>query len=117
MEPAGTAFVRSQGFTVKNLAERTGKCEKTLRRDLGLLRQIGFELVQTFQAHGRKVWRISHPFEAATESHERYGMICDGLRGLRAQVEAFGEERLAARLAAIERRVAKRCDEGRATVQ
>jgi proteasome accessory factor B len=44
--------------TVRNLVAETGMSDKTIRRDLIVLRNVGFPLVEEVSDHGRKHWRI-----------------------------------------------------------
>ena len=100
---------RPQGMTVKELVASTGVSDKTIRRDLALLRQVGFDVEETVEKHGRKLWRIRQPFEATQERPERYRLIRDSIRGLRTQAESLGDALLAASLEAIELRLTKKC--------
>lgn len=52
---------RRFGVAVRELAEEYGVSQKTVRRDLQLLRRIGLPLEEIEQDHGRKVWKISEP--------------------------------------------------------
>ena len=47
-----------EGAPVKQLARRLGVCLKTVRRDLVEIREAGFELFETIEDYGRKVWRV-----------------------------------------------------------
>jgi predicted DNA-binding transcriptional regulator YafY len=44
--------------TVKSLAAMTGVSEKTVRRDIAVLRQAGFPLNESTSDHGRKHWSL-----------------------------------------------------------
>ena len=47
-----------KGFTVKELVAVLGMSEKTIRRDLTFLKQVGFNVSEKVEEFGRKVWRI-----------------------------------------------------------
>ncbi len=49
---------RRQGMTIKELAAEHGVVERTIRRDLHTLREVGFPLVESVGDHGRKHWRL-----------------------------------------------------------
>ncbi len=44
--------------TIKTLVEQTGKSEKTIRRDVSLLRRVGFPVIETTGDFGRKMFAI-----------------------------------------------------------
>lgn len=44
--------------TIKTLVEQAGKSEKTIRRDLALLRKVGFPIVETSGDFGRKTFAL-----------------------------------------------------------
>jgi predicted DNA-binding transcriptional regulator YafY len=52
-------LARSDGISVQELAAEHAVNDKTIRRDLTLLRRSGFSLEETLSAHGRKLWRLS----------------------------------------------------------
>lgn len=52
-----------KGLTIKELVVNTGMSEKTVRRDLAFLKQIGFDVSETVVDYGRKLFRIQHPSE------------------------------------------------------
>jgi predicted DNA-binding transcriptional regulator YafY len=54
-----TLLERREGMSVQELAAQHAVNEKTIRRDLVLLRQVGFSLDETRADHGRKFWRMS----------------------------------------------------------
>lgn len=53
-----TLTARRQGVTVAELATDLGVSVKTIRRDLILLKQLGFPLAESVQEHGKKTWRV-----------------------------------------------------------
>ena len=101
-----------KGLTVKQLTAASGKSEKTVRRDLALLKQIGFDVSETVQDYGRKLFRIRHPSESVEGVDARqgqYGAICDVLEQLHDQAKALGDVLLAADLEGVQLRVRQRC--------
>jgi predicted DNA-binding transcriptional regulator YafY len=49
---------RRHGVTLKELASETGVSQKTVMRDLNLLRRLAFPISETVGEHGRKNWTI-----------------------------------------------------------
>ena len=47
--------------TIRSLAESTGMSEKTIRRDLALLRRVGFPLEEAAGDYGRKTFTLAAP--------------------------------------------------------
>ena len=68
-----------EGITVGEAAQATGVDQKTIRRDLIMLRKIGFDLEEKVEEFGRKRWRGRQPFERMRSKRRRYQMIRDGL--------------------------------------
>lgn len=50
-------LLQSRWWRVKELAERTGRDEKTMRRDLATIRKAGFRVEVKVEAFGRKAYR------------------------------------------------------------
>jgi proteasome accessory factor B len=50
--------VRRQGATLRDLANENGVSQKTILRDLELLRGLGFPLVYSTSDHGRRHWKL-----------------------------------------------------------
>ncbi len=53
-----TLGARRQGATLRDLAADFGVNEKTIHRDLLLLRRLGFPLVHSTSNHGRRHWKL-----------------------------------------------------------
>ena len=83
--------------------------QKTIRRDLILLRKIGFDLDETVEEFGRKRWRIRQPFERLRSKKRQYQAIREGLDLLLEQVDNVGDRRLVDDLKAIRKRVKRKC--------
>lgn len=47
--------------TVRSLVEQTGASEKTIRRDMQLLRKVGYPLAESINERGQKEWRLASP--------------------------------------------------------
>jgi hypothetical protein len=74
-----------KGFTVKELVAVSGVSEKTIRRDLVFLKDVGFGVSEKVEEFGRKVWRIrrlSESTEGAGTRGEKYCLIRDALQDL-----------------------------------
>ena len=52
---------RREGVTVRAMADEHSVSQKTVRRDLLLLRRIGLPLEEAEEDYGRKVWKITEP--------------------------------------------------------
>lgn len=98
-----------EGVTVAEAAIATGMNQKTIRRDLILLRKIGFDLGETVEEFGRKRWRIRQSFERNRSKEQRYQAIRDSLDFLLEQVDRVGDKRLLDDLEAIRKRVKRKC--------
>ena len=48
----------SKGVTLRRAAREFGVSPRTIRRDLVLLEQLGFDLEETVEKFGRKRWRV-----------------------------------------------------------
>ena len=98
-----------EGVTAAEAAEAAGVDVRTIRRDLILLRKVGFDLEEAMEDHGRKRWRIRQPYERLRSKRQRYRAIREGLDRLLTQAENVGDKRLLKDLEAIRRRVVRRC--------
>ena len=96
-----------KGVTVA--AEANGVDQKTIRRDLIMLRKVGFDLEEMIEEFGRKRWRIRQPFERLRSKRRQYKAIREGLDLLLEQVDSVGDQRLADDLKAIRQRVVRKC--------
>ena len=47
-----------KGFTIKELVALSGVSEKTVHRDLIFLKEVGFDVSETVEDFGRKLWRV-----------------------------------------------------------
>ena len=98
----------SQGVTVEEAAQAAGKDQKTIRRDLILLRKAGFDLEETVEDHGRKRWRIRQPFERLRSKRRQYEAIRSGLDTLLKQAAKVEDSRLQDDLKAVRQRVMRK---------
>ena len=87
-----------KGFTVKELVALSGVSEKTVRRDLAFLKEVGFDVSETVEDFGRKLWRIRRLSESTGGMgtlREKYGLIHDTLRDLHDVALILGDSPLA----------------------
>ena len=69
---------KPEGVTVGEVAKVTGMSLKTIRRDLILLRELGFDLEELVEERGRKRWRVRQPFERLRSKKQQYQAIREG---------------------------------------
>lgn len=98
-----------EGITVGDAADATGVSLRTIRRDLILLRKIGFDLEETEEEFNRKRWRVRQPFERLRSKRKQYQAIRQGLDLLLMQAEKVGDKRLLSDLEAMRKRVKRKC--------
>ena len=98
-----------EGISVGEAAKATGMDLKTIRRDLILLREIGFDLEEAVEERGRKRWRIRNSFERLRSKKRQYQAIQENLDLVLMQVEKVGDKRLLDDLKAIRKRVKRKC--------
>jgi len=68
------ALKKSKGMTLKDLAERFGVDERTIRRDLSALIKSGLPILELTEAHGRKLWYThENPLAPAQFNFRRSG--------------------------------------------
>ena len=82
------------GITVAEAAEAFGVNLKTIRRDLILLRRLGFDLVEAEEAYNRKRWRIRAPLERLRTQRQRRSAIIGLLTDAREQALLIGDQEL-----------------------
>jgi hypothetical protein len=95
-------------MTIKQLVKTSAGSDKTVRRDLIPLRQLGFDVSETMEKFGRKCWRVPHPFQRLGK-RQQYRFNKDSLEVLIQQAWGVGDGRLVADLAAIRKKVARKC--------
>ncbi len=99
------------GITVAEAAEALGVNLKTIRRDLILLRRLGFDLVETEEQYNRKRCRIRQPLERLRTKTQRRAAIRDLLSTACEQAELIGDQQLVEDLETLISRV-NRCQAG-----
>ncbi len=102
----------AKGFTLKELAAVAGVCEKTVSRDLALLKHVGFDVSETVEDFGRKFFRISRPSESASgngSKGEKYALIHDALQQIRDVALILGDSPLAESLNRLQEWVEAKC--------
>jgi hypothetical protein len=101
-----------KGFTVKQLVAVTGVSEKTIRRDLILLKEVGFDVSETVEDFGRKVWRVRRLPESKGgngATREKYCLIRDSLQDLHDVALMLGDSPLAESLKRLREWVEGKC--------
>ena len=101
-----------KGFTVKELVAVSGMSEKTIRRDLTFLKEVGFDLSETVGEFGRKFWRVRHLSESTGgrgSSREKYALIHDTLGDLHDVALFLGDSALAEALKRLQEWVGGKC--------
>ena len=87
--------------TIKELVKATGMSEKTVRRDIITLREVGFDVVETIGEFGRKYWSLRNPFDRLWTKREQYESIRESIFLLIDQAKAIGDHRLDAALEVV----------------
>lgn len=90
--------------------------DRTVRRDLAFLKQIGFDMAETVEDYGVKLYRIRHPSEATEGIGARQGqyrLIYDALQQLHDTAQGLGDLHLAADLEGVQLRVERQCRDRR----
>ena len=108
-----------KGFTVKELVAVSGMSEKTVRRDLAFLKEVGFDVSETVGEFGRKFFRIRRLSESTGgkgTTAEKYALIHDALRDLHDVALILGDSPLAESLNRLQEWVGK-CRSTKATVR
>ena len=103
-----------KGFTIKELVAVSGMSEKTVRRDLVFLKEVGFDVSESVGDFGRKFWRICHLSESTEgkgTTAEKYGLIHDALRDLHDVALILGDSPLAESLKRLQVWVRGKCRE------
>ncbi len=87
-----------KGFSIKELVAVSGVCEKTVRRDLAFLKEVGFDVSETVGDFGRKFFRISRLSESTGRkgtTAEKYALIHDTLQQIHDVAVILGDLPLA----------------------
>ena len=84
--------------TIKELIKATGMSEKTVRRDIITLREVGFDVVETIGEYGRKYWSLLNPFNRLWTKREQYESIRESVYVLIEQAASMKDHRLTAAL-------------------
>jgi hypothetical protein len=100
-----------KGFTVRELVALSGVSVKTVRRDLAFLKNVGFDVSETVEDFGRKLWRIRRLPESTGgrgSAREKYELIHDALRDLRDVALILGDSPLAESLKRLQEWVGRK---------
>ena len=98
----------SKRATVYELASRAGVSVKTIRRDLVLFKQLGFDIDATENEFGLQFWRIQPRFETLRSKQRQYRSLRDSVAVLIEQAQTIGDQRLVADLEAVRRNVERK---------
>jgi predicted DNA-binding transcriptional regulator YafY len=98
----------SEPATVYELADRLGVSVKTIRRDLVLFKQLGFDIDVTQNEFGLQYWRIRSRFDMLRGKQRQYRSLADSVAVLVGQAQTIGDAGLAADLEAIRRKVQRK---------
>ena len=78
------------GITLKNIADSLGVDDRTIRRDLRMLKKQGLPIRESTEAHGRKLWRIDdNPLIPATFQFDEAAAFYLGYRFLAPLASSF----------------------------
>ena len=102
-----------KGFTIKELVAVLGMSEKTVRRDLAFLKEVGFDVSEAVGDFGRKYFRISRLSEGKGTTAEKYVVIHDALQQLHDVALILGDSPLAESLNRLQGWVHGKCREPR----
>ena len=98
-----------EGVAIAEFAEEAGTCQRTIRRDLTRIREVGFDLEEMVAERGKKYWRIRQPWERLRSKRKRHVLIRDSLDLLIQQATGVEDKRLLDDLRAIRKRVVRKC--------
>ena len=99
----------SEGVAIAEFAKEAGTSQKTIRRDLNRIREVGFDLEQEVAERGKKYWRIRQPWERLRSKRKRYVLIRDSVDLLIEQATRVEDKRLVGDLRAIRKWVVRKC--------
>ena len=93
------------GVRVAQAAQAFNVDTKTIRRDLVLLKHLGFDLKETMEGPGRKVWRIEKPLKMPKTVRQEYRSIAELLDALMERVDELEDRGFRTDLQAFQMRV------------
>jgi predicted DNA-binding transcriptional regulator YafY len=95
----------TNGVRVAQAAKAFAVDTKTIRRDLVLLKHLGFDLKETVEGPGRKVWRIEKPLKMPKTVRQEYRSIGELLDALMERVDELEDKGFRTDLQAFQMRV------------
>lgn len=98
----------STGVRVAQAAKAFDVDTKTIRRDLVLLKHLGFELKETVEGPGRKAWRIDKPPKMPKTAWQEYRSIAELLDALMERVDELEDLGFRTDLQAFQMRVRRK---------
>lgn len=96
------------GVRVAQAAEAFDVDTKTIRRDLVLLKHLGFDLKETVEGPGRKAWRIEKPVKMPKTARQEYRSIAELLDALMERVDELDDRGFRTDLQAFQMRVLRK---------
>lgn len=81
---------------------------KTIRRDLVLLKHLGFDLKETTEGPGRKVWRIDEPVKIPKTARQDYRSVAELLDALIDRADELDDQGFRTDLQAFQMRVLRK---------
>lgn len=102
----------TNGVRVAQAANAFNVDTKTIRRDLVLLEHLGFDLKETVEGPGRKVWRIEKPLKMPKTVRQEYRSIAELLDALMERVDELEDRGFRTDLQAFQMRVLRQLKPG-----
>lgn len=96
------------GVRVAQAAKAFSVDTKTIRWDLILLKHLGFDLKETTEGPGRKVWRIDTPVKIPKSARHEYRSIAELLDALMERVDELEDRGFRTDLQAFQMRVLRK---------
>ena len=96
------------GVRVAQAAKAFDVDTKTIRRDLVLLKHMGFDLKETTEGPGRKVWRIDKPVKMPKTVRQEYRSVAELLDALMERVDELEDQGFRTDLQAFQMRVLRK---------
>jgi predicted DNA-binding transcriptional regulator YafY len=98
----------STGVRVAQAAKAFNVDTKTIRRDLVLLKHLGFDLKETVEGPGRKVWRIDKSVKIPKNVRQEYRSIAELLDALMERADELEDRGFRTDLQAFQMRVLRK---------
>ena len=96
------------GIRVAQAARAFDVDTKTIRQDLVLLKHLDFDLKESTEGHGRKLWRIDKPIKMPKTARQEYRSIAELLDALMKRVDELEDRAFRTDLQAFQMRVRRK---------